>query len=118
MSKIDMVNEPPHYKDASGIECIEVSSRMQFCGGNSFKYLYRAGKKGAKVEDLRKAVWYAERAWISNEQIVDEAREKIEIIAKHRASHIKCAMLAIADEDWLEVIEAIQREIQMLEGKQ
>ena len=40
--KADMVNHPPHYKDASGIECIEVTKHMQFCGGNCFKYLYRA----------------------------------------------------------------------------
>ena len=51
----DMVNNPPHYKDASGIECIEVTKHMQFCGGNCFKYLYRAGKKGSTVEDLKKA---------------------------------------------------------------
>jgi hypothetical protein len=26
------------------------------------KYLYRAGRKGELVEDLRKAAWYLERA--------------------------------------------------------
>ena len=49
----DMVNHPPHYKDESGIECIEVTKNMQFCAGNCFKYLYRAGKKGSTVVKRR-----------------------------------------------------------------
>lgn len=110
----DMVNHPPHYKDASGIECIEVTSKMQFCGGNCFKYLYRAGKKGSTVEDLKKAVWYAERAWLGSEQVCDEAIEKIGAIANHRTGYIQDAMLKLADENWLGVIDAIDRELDML----
>ena len=53
----DMVNNPPHYQDASGIECIEVTKYMGFCDGNSFKYLYRAGKKGDEIEDLCTVWW-------------------------------------------------------------
>ena len=113
----DMVNHPPHYKDASGIECIEVTKHMQFCGGNCFKYLYRAGKKGSTVEDLKKAVWYAERAWLGSEQICDEAIEKIGAIAKHRTGYIQDAMLELADENWLKAIDAIDRELGMLGGE-
>lgn len=112
--KPDMVNHPPHYKDASGIECIEVTKLMSFCGGNCFKYLYRAGKKGSTVEDLKKAIWYAERAWLGNEQVCDEASEKIGDIANYRTGHIQDAMLELADENWLEAIDVIDRELDML----
>ena len=99
---------------ASGIECIEVTSKMQFCGGNCFKYLYRAGKKGSTVEDLKKAIWYAERAWLGSEQVCDDEVSKIEGVAQHRAGHIQDAMLELADENWLGVIDAVDRELDML----
>ena len=61
--KTDMVNHPPHYKDASGIECIEVSENWSFCLGNALKYLWRNGKKDGEpsVKDLEKAKWYIQR---------------------------------------------------------
>ena len=61
--KADMVNNPPHYKDASGIECIEVSENWSFCLGNALKYLWRNGKKDGEpsVKDLEKAKWYIQR---------------------------------------------------------
>jgi len=34
---------------------------MNFCIGNAIKYLWRAGKKDATVQDLEKAKWYIER---------------------------------------------------------
>ena len=60
---IDMVNEPPHYKNSSVvIEPIEVLKYMDFCLGNAFKYVIRAGKKGDYLEDLKKAQWYFNKA--------------------------------------------------------
>lgn len=32
-----------------------------FCLGNTVKYIARAGKKGDRVEDLKKALWYLQR---------------------------------------------------------
>ena len=110
----DMVNHPPHYKDASGIECIEVTKYMSFLGGNCFKYLYRAGKKGSAVEDLKKAIWYAERAWIGNEQVCDEAVEGIGSVAEYRTGHVQSAMLELVTANWLGVIDAVDRELDML----
>jgi hypothetical protein len=58
----DAVNHPPHYTDhPSGIECIRIAECHNFCIGNAIKYLWRAGRKGDAVQDLRKAVWYIER---------------------------------------------------------
>ncbi len=62
----DMVNHPPHYKKYS-IECIEITEHLSFCLGNAVKYIYRAGEKGDAVEDIKKAVWYLNRATLNNE---------------------------------------------------
>lgn len=56
----DPVNRPSHYtSDPSGIECIQITRHRNFNIGNAIKYLWRAGlKEDAKVQDLRKAMWY------------------------------------------------------------
>lgn len=61
----DMVNHPPHYT-AGGIEVIDFIDFMvydpaDYYIGNVVKYLSRAGKKGNKIEDYRKARWYLNR---------------------------------------------------------
>lgn len=113
----DMVNHPPHYKDESGIECIEVTKHMSFCGGNCFKYLYRAGKKGSTVEDLKKAKWYAERACELGENLNQEARDKIREVRRYRELGIYNAMRAICFSNWMLVIEWIDLEIARLESE-
>lgn len=56
------VNHPKHYTShPSGIECITVTEHMNFNIGNAVKYLWRAGEKGALVQDLEKARWYITR---------------------------------------------------------
>lgn len=61
----EMVNHPDHYQTDSGIECIDAARAMltpeEFQGAmkfNALKYLWRAGKKGAELEDFKKAAWY------------------------------------------------------------
>ena len=58
----DYVNEPPHYKGKK-FECIDVIEDfgLGFHLGNAVKYILRAGKKGDRVGDIRKAIWYLER---------------------------------------------------------
>jgi len=59
MKENDPVNHPAHYTShESGIECIEVTRWMNFNLGNVMKYVWRAGKKGDALEDLRKARFY------------------------------------------------------------
>ena len=60
---MENVNHPSHYQGS--IECIDglesILTPEQFEGfllGNALKYLWRAGKKGNKLEDYRKAEWY------------------------------------------------------------
>lgn len=58
----DAINHPPHYNaHPSGIECIDVVEHYGFNIGNAIKYLWRAGLKGERREDLEKARWYIER---------------------------------------------------------
>ncbi len=58
----DFVNHPPHYKGKKfeSIDIIE-DFDLGFHLGNAIKYILRAGKKGDRVEDIRKAIWYLER---------------------------------------------------------
>lgn len=57
----DNIN-PSHYKDGP-FECIELTRLLNFDWGNVVKYCYRWQSKNG-VEDLRKALWYANDAVI------------------------------------------------------
>ena len=58
----DKVNHPNHYTaHPSGVECIDITEHMDFLTGNTLKYLWRAGLKENKLEDLKKARWYLDR---------------------------------------------------------
>lgn len=45
------------------MECIDVieAFSLNFRLGNAIKYILRCDKKGAKKEDLQKAIWYIQR---------------------------------------------------------
>ncbi|WP_293364973.1 DUF3310 domain-containing protein [Phenylobacterium sp.] len=60
--KIEAVDHPPHYR-SGGLEAIDVIEAFDlgFCLGNAIKYILRAGRKGAALEDLKKARWYLDR---------------------------------------------------------
>lgn len=60
----DMVNHPPHYREHPifTIECHDLARMLSFDAGSAVKYLWRAGRKGETSEDLRKALWYIDRA--------------------------------------------------------
>lgn len=59
----DSVNHPSHYGGDTTYEAIKVIEawNLDFCLGNAVKYICRSDKKGSRVEDLKKAVWYIER---------------------------------------------------------
>lgn len=58
----DMVNHPSHY-NVKGFEVIDIIDAfgLNFNMGNALKYLLRADRKGNKVQDLQKAIWYLQR---------------------------------------------------------
>ena len=62
-AKREAVDHPDYYK-TGGIEAIDVIEAwdLDFCLGNTVKYISRAGRKSDKVlEDLQKAAWYLNR---------------------------------------------------------
>lgn len=64
----DPVNNPIHYNQSGGIECIEAINAMTstmkgasaYMSGNILKYLWRHEYKNG-LEDLQKARWYLDR---------------------------------------------------------
>lgn len=64
----DPVDHPIHYNShPSGVEVIRITEHLNFCLGNSVKYILRADHKGRPVEDLKKAVWYLQREILRRE---------------------------------------------------
>jgi Protein of unknwon function (DUF3310) len=59
----DLVNSPPHYKSKNGLEVIDVIEAwdLGFRLGNAVKYILRADKKNAQIQDLKKCMWYIQR---------------------------------------------------------
>lgn len=55
----DNVNHPAHYTQFEH-EVIELTRHLPFDAGNFIKYVLRSPFKGNKIEDLQKALWYAE----------------------------------------------------------
>lgn len=60
--KPEAINHPAHYQ-SGGMEVIDVidAFRLGFNIGNAIKYALRSGKKGDRIEDLKKARWYLDR---------------------------------------------------------
>ncbi|WP_304335285.1 DUF3310 domain-containing protein [Conchiformibius steedae] len=56
---MENINHPKHYNQQP-IECITVTSQLNFNLGNAVKYLWRYSDKNGK-EDLLKAKWYLNR---------------------------------------------------------
>jgi hypothetical protein len=60
-----LIDHPQHYGGSENpYEAIKVIEawNLDFALGNVVKYINRAGKKGSKLEDLKKAQWYMNRA--------------------------------------------------------
>ena len=60
--KEDVINHPSHYTRGK-IEVIDFieDQELPYHLGNVIKYIARAGHKGDKLEDLKKARWYLDR---------------------------------------------------------
>jgi hypothetical protein len=58
----EMVNHPDHYQ-GNNFEVIDIIEdyELGFSLGNAIKYILRADKKGARKQDLKKAIWYIQR---------------------------------------------------------
>lgn len=65
----DPINHPSHYC-LGGVEVIDAIEAwsLGYHLGNVVKYVARAAHKGAKLEDLKKARWYLDRAIAADEK--------------------------------------------------
>ena len=74
----EQVNHPHHYGGAENphepIKVIEAYN-LNFCIGNVIKYVLRAGKKGSKIQDLKKARWYLDRE-------IEKIKNENEVLSK------------------------------------
>ncbi|OOR88389.1 hypothetical protein B0181_08330, partial [Moraxella caviae] len=107
--KGDPIN-PSYYQDG-GIECIEITEHLSFCLGNCFKYLYRAGKKGDMVEDLKKAAWYAERAYLNGDEVPEIVKRRTQKIMTQN-ENIKQLMSKLGKYEFLVVIDNYIKELE------
>ena len=118
MSKADMVNKPPHYKDASGIECKEITChrKMPFSLGNAIKYLYRAGSKGDLLEDLKKAEWYLRVAYLNSELLPVDVVRRLSEVAAVRKTEAGKALNLLSRHQVLDAYQVVKSEIEQLEA--
>jgi hypothetical protein len=60
----EKINHPQHYGGDTQYEAIKLIEDwgLGFCMGNALKYIIRAPHKGSELDDLRKALWYVNRA--------------------------------------------------------
>lgn len=67
------VNHPKHY-NMGKFEVIDVIEDwgLDFCLGNTVKYIARAKHKGSELEDLKKSQWYLQRALEQLEKAIEE----------------------------------------------
>lgn len=76
---VEKINHPEHYNRPGRKECIEEmldiygpEKVIAFCELNAYKYRYRAGFKGSKEEDLKKANWYLNKMTEIIEKMLNE----------------------------------------------
>ena len=75
----ERVNHPAHYGGAdNAYEAIKVIEAwgLSFHLGNVVKYIARAPFKGTKLDDLKKARWYLDRAIVSLEATRPKGKEE------------------------------------------
>lgn len=63
---------PSHYDFPGGVQVIDITKHLDFLAGNVVKYVCRAGRKGNRLTDLKKAQRYLEWAIELEEDKRDE----------------------------------------------
>lgn len=99
----DAVNSPSHYTGSTlfpGLECILVTSRLDFLMGNVVKYLWRAFDKGNLVQDLEKARWYWHE-WLASGPVINNRifNDKVYDVIESRMRHYRNEISLISSID-------------------
>jgi len=118
--KPETVNHPPHYGGADNpFEAIKVIEAWGlgtgFNLGSAIKYIARAGKKGDRLEDLKKALWYIRReigsfprlVSVDTEVDLQEALVEIDRLTTEAAESVR--VLAADRDQWIEEHRIVTR---------
>lgn len=79
-NQFDSVNHPSHYTEGRKYEPIKVIQdwKLDFCLGNTVKYISRAGRKGsAAMSDIDKEIQDLEKAKFYLEYRINELKESL-----------------------------------------
>lgn len=100
---MDAIN-PNHYQGFSnGAEVIDITENLTFNAGNVVKYAARAGRFNeslnkndleGRVEDLKKARWYADR---EIERLGGSSAEDLEFVVKNMDEYMLSMLSAASD---------------------
>lgn len=83
VEEMEAVDHPAHYGGADDpYEAIKVIEHwdLGFHLGNTVKCIARSGKKGDKLEDLKKARWYLDREISNAEEAIERVQSLTEIV--------------------------------------
>jgi len=82
--------EPNHYEFPNGAKVIDITRHLGFLEGNVVKYAARAGRKDgeSRLDDLRKARWYIERA--IEEATDDELEDLCDPLVDDSIEEVRC----------------------------
>ena len=81
---ISVIN-PAHYRQGSGVECIDVVRHLPFAQGNAMKYVWRAGHKDDIRQDLDKALWYVNDCIAQKSAVtIMEGSAEANLLTEHR----------------------------------
>lgn len=118
----DEVNNPSHYQDESGYECIQFAELLD--DGRLFnvmKYLWRVGLKQESPKDLEKAVWYLRRYLAGGSEDANPNTLDISNVICHRPWPIAEAMRLIWETTrnvyWHQDEEVLQKALHILEAE-
>lgn len=95
---MEIVNHPSHYSKKGVLECVDVIRFMTkgltgmaaFNVGQFVKYAYRAGEKGDKITDYRKALWYVSYSCNHYDSTYSAVQTSIDMDAFNECSRAVC----------------------------
>lgn len=116
----DNINHPTHYTGRNiGYECIDIAQYQPFCTGNVIKYLWRYNNKGTPLEDLRKARWYANKAYMMQETVnLDNGQCKtiLQKLLETTGEYEHAAWTGILENKWIIALSAFDMMIGEMEN--
>lgn len=88
---MEKVKHPNHYVEGRRYEPIDVIDdwNLNFCLGNSVKYISRIGRKDNDIEDIQKAIFYLEYELNKRRKENVDKRANVGFVEEQQASCIE-----------------------------